>query len=76
MQVLHFCIYTTLVVAAWSRGMILPLGGSGLGFDSRSGPFFFVPFLFVRLRDEIDAYGRQLSIALIFLLQRAILKVH
>ena len=57
-------------MAAWSRGMILPLGGSGLGFDSRSGPFF----LFC-LRDEIDAYGRQLSIALIFLLQRAILKV-
>ena len=56
MQVLLFCISTTLVVAAWSRGMILPLGGSGLGFDSRSGPFFFfVPFLFVRLRDETSA---------------------
>ena len=28
-------------MAAWSRGMILPLGGSGLGFDSRSGPYFW-----------------------------------
>ena len=24
--------------AAWSRGMILALGASGRGFDSRSGP--------------------------------------
>ena len=25
--------------ASWSSGMIRPLGGRGLGFDSRSGPF-------------------------------------
>lgn len=37
--------------AAWSRGMILPLGGSGLGFDSRSGPFFFL----LRKREQPDA---------------------
>ena len=27
--------------AAWSRGMIPPLGGGGHGFDSRSGPLLF-----------------------------------
>ena len=27
----------------WSRGMILPSGGRGRGFDSRTAPF---PFLF------------------------------
>ena len=25
----------------WSRGMILPSGGRGRGFDSRTAPFYF-----------------------------------
>ena len=32
-------------LAAWSSGMIRPLGGRGPAFDSRSGPSSFVSFL-------------------------------
>ena len=30
----------------WSRGMILPSGGRGRGFDSRTAPFYFKVVIF------------------------------
>ena len=39
----NLCAFITdKVMAAWSRGMIPPSGGGGLGFDSPSGPFFLL----------------------------------
>ena len=31
----------------WSRGMILPSGGRGRGFDSRTAPLLFILFLII-----------------------------